>query len=133
MEILAESKKYIVFYEFESVILKIKKSKKEILIGDFYGEPQMALISEKEDFCAMCGCGIIVYYLHSPFIEYAYHKRTKQWKEWKRGKNEEIVWIENIKYISDSILEIKTVLGEKISINPYSFSVIENLYDRRKK
>ena len=36
MEILAESKKYIVFYEFESVILKIKKSKKEILIGDFY-------------------------------------------------------------------------------------------------
>ena len=27
MEILAESKKYIVFYEFESVILKIKKSK----------------------------------------------------------------------------------------------------------
>lgn len=41
MEILAESKKYIVFYEFESVILKIKKSKKEILIGDFYVNIQL--------------------------------------------------------------------------------------------
>ena len=60
MQVLTESKNYIVFYEFESVILKIKKSKKEILIGDFYGEPQMALISEKEDFYAMCGCGIII-------------------------------------------------------------------------
>ena len=37
MQILAESKKYIVFYEFETVILEIKESQQRILIGDFYG------------------------------------------------------------------------------------------------
>ncbi|NDO45332.1 hypothetical protein [Clostridium sp. MD294] len=121
MEILAESRNYIVFYEFESVILKIKKSKKEILIGDFYGEPKMALISEKEDFCAVCGCGIIIYYLHTPFIEYEYNKKANQWKEW--GRNNKIIWIESIKYIYDFMLEIKTESGKIIKINPYTLSI----------
>lgn len=121
VEVLAESRNYIVFYEFESVILKIKKSKKEILIGDFYGEPQMALISEKEDFCAVCGCGIIIYYLHTPFIEYEYNKKTNQWKEW--GRNNKIIWIESIKYIYGSMLEIKTESGKIIKINPYTLSI----------
>ena len=121
MQVLTESKNYIVFYEFESVILKIKKSKKEILIGDFYGEPQMALISEKEDFCAMCGCGIIIYYLQAPFMEYEYHKQTKQWKEW--GRNNETIWIESIKYIYGSMLEIETESGKIIEMNPYTLSI----------
>lgn len=121
VEILAESRNYIVFYEFESVILKIKKSKKEILIGDFYEEPKMALISEKEDFCAVCGCGIIIYYLHTPFIEYEYNKKANQWKEW--GRNNKIIWIESIKYIYDFILEIKTESGKIIKINPYTLSI----------
>ncbi len=70
MQILAESKNYIVFHEYEMVILKIKKLEKEILIGDFYGEPQMAVISQQETYCAICGCGVIIYYLQPPFIEY---------------------------------------------------------------
>lgn len=125
MKILTESKNYIVFYEFEAVILEIKESKDKILIGDFYGEPQMAIISEQEDFCAMCGCGVIIYYLQPPFMEYEYHKQTQQWKEWGRINQKEI-WVETIKYVNHFILEIETELGEIIRINPYTLSIVKN-------
>lgn len=127
MQILAESKKYIVFYEFETVILEIKESQQRILIGDFYGEPQMAVISENEHFCAMCGCGIIIYYLQPPFIEYEYHKQTNQWKEWGRTKQGEDIWVESIKCIDNCNLEIETELGQIITINVYSLSTVDVL------
>ncbi len=126
MQILTESKNYIVFFEFETVILKIKESGKEILIGDFYGEPQIAVISDDERFCAMCGCGVIIYYLQPPFIEYEYHKQTSQWKEWGRTKPDEDIWVENIRCINNFILEIETEFGKIIRINPYNLSIIEN-------
>lgn len=118
MQILAESKNYIVFHEYEMVILKIKKLEKEILIGDFYGEPQMAVISQQETYCAICGCGVIIYYLQPPFIEYEYHKKISQWKEWGREKQE--IWVKSIKCIDNHILQIKTESEECININPYN-------------
>lgn len=66
MNLLAESKHYIVYSEYETVILQIKESQRKIQIGDFYGDPQMAVISEDETFCVMCGCGVILYYLREP-------------------------------------------------------------------
>lgn len=126
MQVLAESKNYIIFFEFETVMLKVKESKEEILIGDFYGEPQMAVISEDEHFCAICGCGVIIYYLRPPFIDYEYHKQTNQWKEWGRVKSEEDIWVERIKCIDNFVLEMETELGEKIKINPYTLSIMKD-------
>lgn len=116
MSILAESKKYIIFNDYETVILKIKELNKEILIGDFYGDPQMAIISRNETICVMCGCGIIIYYLQEPFEKYEYNKQASQWREWGRTPGEEI-WVENIKFIDDKTLEIETENNELHKIN----------------
>ncbi len=54
MNILTESEHYRIYNEYENVIMEIKKSHKKIQIGDFYGDPQMAIISEDEKVCVMC-------------------------------------------------------------------------------
>lgn len=118
MQILAESKQYIVFNEYETVLLRIKESQQQIQIGDFYGNPQMAVISKNEKFCVICGCGIIVYYLQKPFEEYEYHKQTSQWKEWGRVKDNEI-WVESIKCVDDKIIEIEKENGEIVEFEVY--------------
>lgn len=118
MQILAESKKYIIFNEYESVILKFKKNNKLVQIGDFYGEPQAAAISENEEFCVIGGCGVIVYYLKEPFEEYEYNKFSPQWKEWGRIKENEI-WIDNLKCNNNKTIEIETENGDVYSISAY--------------
>jgi hypothetical protein len=115
MNLLAESKHYIVYNEYETVILQIKQSQREIQIGDFYGNPQMAVISEDEAFCVMCGCGAILYYLREPFKEYEYHIQTEQWKEW--GRSEKEVWIERIGCIRGKTVELITEYGQNIRMN----------------
>lgn len=92
-------------------MLEIKESQKTLQIGDFYGNAEMAIISEDEKFCAICGCGIIVYFFQEPFEEYEYHKETSQWKEWGRKKESEEIWIENIKIENEN--------GEVVVINVY--------------
>lgn len=115
MALLAESKHYIVYHEYESVIMEIKGTNREIQIGDFYGDPQMAIISDDEKFCVICGCGLIIYYLREPFREYKYDMLSEQWKEW--GRDEKVVWIESIKLVSGEIVEAVTEDGKKIRIS----------------
>ena len=76
---LAESRNYIITSEYETVNLEIKNRNQTIIIGDFYGDPCVALISEDETFCLVGGEGIIIYYL---FSEYQRNVSSKQWKEW---------------------------------------------------
>lgn len=115
MNLLAESKHYMVYSEYESVTMLIKATKKELLIGDFYGDPQGAIIAEDETYCIMWGCGVIIYYLSEPFKEYEYDIKTKQWNEW--GRDKPIVWIENIESINDETIRLMTDQGENITIN----------------
>lgn len=87
MTILCENKKYIVEYEYESVYLKEKSSDSYVCIGQFYGDPYDAILDKNNQFCVMCGCGIIVYYLNKPFVEYDYNKKVSSGKNsfvWKR-------------------------------------------------
>ena len=114
MNLLAESKHYAVYNEYESVILEIKGDNRKIQIGDFYGDPQMAIISEDENVCIMCGCGLIIYYLREPYMEYTYHTQSKQWSEWGRSETE--VWIESIKFVNGKTIEVLTEAGENITV-----------------
>lgn len=117
---LAESEHYAIISEFETVSLIDKATNTEIIIGDFYGDPEGAIIDTNERFVAMYGCGLIVYFLCPPFEEYTYDTKTKQWFE--IGRNEPIMWVEKVLQISDN--EIKMILGngknEIISINVHS-------------
>ncbi len=93
--VLLQNDNYIITHEFEVVSLTIKKVGKEVVIGDFYGDPTSAFISNDESYCVVGGCGIIIYYLKEPFIEFEYNKVSEQWKEVFRNPND-IWWIDNI-------------------------------------
>ncbi|MBL7934529.1 MAG: hypothetical protein JNM51_01820 [Bacteroidia bacterium] len=68
---LAESENYKVTSEYEMVSLHFKaKDRDPIYIGDFYGDPDSAIISSDENYVAMAGCGLIIYKLQEPFDEY---------------------------------------------------------------
>ena len=111
MYLLAESENYIVYSEYETVTMEIRESHRKIKIGDFYGDPEMAVISDDEKFCAMCGCGVIVYYFKDPFREYEYNVQTDQWREWNRNGD---VWFEDIRCINSETIELLKEGGEKI-------------------
>ena len=123
-EVLAESKKYVVSYEYETVSLQIKRKGKEIIIGDFYGDPTTAFISNDESYCVMGGCGLIIYYLKEPFMEYEYYKTTNQWKEIFR-KKDEIWWISRIEAGSsnDSVKFITNPTDDELRKCTYEIDV----------
>ena len=82
MNTLAESSKYKIEYEYETVFLI--HSAGQTVIGDFYGDPVAAVIDNDERWCAIVGCGLILYYLIPPFKPYEYDCMTKQWVEFHR-------------------------------------------------
>ena len=116
MNILAESDNYMIVNEYETVMLIIKASQKKVVIGDFYGDPDIGIISEDETICAMAGCGVILYFIKEPFIEWEYHKCNTQWIEWGREIGKEI-WVDNIRFINTKTIEILTENKEKIILN----------------
>ncbi len=93
--VLSQNDNYIITHEFEVVSLIIIKTKREVVIGDFYGDPTSAFISNDESYCVVGGCGIVIYYLREPFTEYEYNMVSEQWKEVFRNL-EDIWWIDNI-------------------------------------
>lgn len=101
--ILAESKNLLITNEYEEVFLNFKISNKKVYIGDFYGDPQAAAISNDESFCVMVGYGLIIYYIQEPFQEFSYNKSTKQWKELFREDGKE--WeIEDVEVMDNSTI-----------------------------
>ena len=105
MNLLAENEKIKIIGEHEKTFLINKKDGSKILIGDFYGDPQVAIIDKKERFCVTGGCELIIYYLSNPYEPYSYEKQTLQWKEMFRHGKE--AWVEDIKQIHDNIIEVK--------------------------
>lgn len=110
---IAESIHYEVYKEYETVLLKIKTSNKVVTIGDFYGDVEKAVISSKEKYCVMVGCGIIVYFLSEPFNPYEYDRKCSQWKEWHRTGN---IWIHDVTLENNDIIEIQMENGKKEKI-----------------
>lgn len=117
MKELAQSNNFKILYEYETVFLQRKDNDKLVVIGDFYGDPQVAIISKSEKFCIIGGCGIIIYYLKEPYERYSYNMRSPQWKEWGREDEDSTVWVNNIKYIDEEKVEIETEDSEKIVIS----------------
>lgn len=118
MEIMSESQKYQIINEYENVYLKIKKTLQQIFIGDFYGDPELAIISPNEEYCVIAGTGIIVYYLKEPFLEYKYTE-SAQWKEWGRKDKKSTIYVRDVSLLDDNRIEIETENGEKVIIDVY--------------
>lgn len=127
--IRVESKNFLVTNEYEKVFLNIKSNSRKVYIGDFYGDPQAAVISNDETFCVMVGCGLIIYFLQEPFKEFGNDKSTKQWKELFRESGQEW-WIESAEVIDDSTImftveEVDSQNGGKYKLKIDNFEIIK--------
>ena len=94
---LAESINYKVTSEYESVTLHFKSNnlKKSAYIGDFYGDPDCAIISWDEKYLVVAGCGLIIYRLVEPFNEVGVAKNSPQYSEFFNDV-EDIWWINGL-------------------------------------
>ena len=114
MKQMAESNNYLILNEYEKVFLKLKATSQLILIGEFYGDPDVALISDDETYCAVGGEGVIIYYLRDPFEEFSTnHKSSNQWKIW--GKYS---WL-----VSRKISDLKSPTGRTGSASRTSTAI----------
>ncbi len=120
MKQMAESNNYIILNEYEKVFLKLKETSQLILIGEFYGDPDVALISADETYCAVGGEGVIIYYLNSPFEEFSTrYKESRQWKTWGRDINEETMWVSEITQIDNEHIRVELENSETILLSIY--------------
>lgn len=118
MKQMAESNNYLILNEYEKVFLKLKATSQLILIGEFYGDPDFALISDDETYCAVGGEGVIIYYLGDPFEEFSTnHKSSNQWKIWGRGTNEETMWVSEIDQIDGKHIRVELEDSETILLS----------------
>jgi len=94
---LAESDKYSVTSEYEYATLHFKNrlSKKSVYLGDFYGDPNCAIISKDEKYLVVAGCGLIIYRLKEPFREYGNDDADDQYFEFFRHPSD-IWWINGL-------------------------------------
>ena len=104
MSLLAESEHYRVEHEFEVVTLHDLRHGRFVRIGDFYGDPEAAVIDQQERWVVMIGCGLILYYLHEPFLPYIYDKCNHQWVEMFRDPSD-IFWITSVKQVAADVLD----------------------------
>jgi hypothetical protein len=92
--VLARSKRYVVSHVFEVVFLR-EIGGRELVIGDFYGDPEAAIIDSQERWVVMVGCGIILYRLDGAFFPYEYGLKINQW--WEDYRNPpDIWWIDSV-------------------------------------
>ncbi len=94
---LTESAHYCIDHEFEDARLR-RIDGTDVKIGDFYGEPNAAIIDKDERWCAVGGCGLIVYRLREPFEAYDDDRQSVQWEEFYRSPPE-IWWIGSMEQI----------------------------------
>ena len=104
---LAESENYKVTSEYEYATLHFKNKVfgKSLYIGDFYGDPDCAIISRDEKYLVVAGCGLIIYRLKEPFTEYSGSENSTQYSEFFR-EPENIWWISEL-HQTDSDIDWK--------------------------
>ena len=100
---LTESAHYCIDHEFEDARLR-RIDGTDVKIGDFYGEPNAAIIDKDERWCAVGGCGLIVYRLREPFEAYDDDRQSVQWEEFYRSPPE-IWWIGSMEQIDAEIVK----------------------------
>ncbi len=111
---LAESRQYKITNEYETVCLEDKINHRKNVIGDFYGDPEGAFIDRNERFAVIYGCGIIVYFLHPPFADYAYSIQSDQWLE--IGRDHPIIWVHKVIQKDAESIEIFPEDGDSFTV-----------------
>jgi hypothetical protein len=96
MNVLFETDKLRIEYEFENAYLIEKTSGKELLFDDFYGDPKCGLIGVNNDWAIIAGEHLTVW------------RANKKKGQVLRIDNEELKWIHDIRLKTENVLEILT-------------------------
>ncbi len=118
-KILAVSENYKITHSFETVYLITQKNINlpySICIGDFYGNPEIAIIDRHEKWCITAGCGLIVYYLNEPFRSYSYNTKNAQYDEYYRDPSD-LWWIIDMIQITDTEILLTKEDGQQYLFN----------------
>lgn len=97
-------------HEYETVWLELKEHRR-IVIGDFYGDPKVAIFDAEEKWCAIGGCGLIIYFLEEPFESYSPQKTSIQYREFGRERPD-IWWVKEIDQIGASSIRVNLETGD---------------------
>jgi hypothetical protein len=119
--VLARSENFMVGYEYENAYLvsdRLAHRGGAVYLGDFYGDPYVALIDKEEKWCAVGGCGLVVYRIEEPFPNVDKHRPSTQWafiehrqpdrESLKQGTLEQDLWVDSLAQVGPSDLEIIT-------------------------
>lgn len=110
---LAHSAHFQVSHEYETVWLT-RKGERRTVVGDFYGDPEVAIIDAGEKWCAVGGCGLVIYFFEEPFEEYKCDQQSGQYFEVGR-KGEDAWWVKMIQQAGES--EIHVLLESGVTHN----------------
>jgi hypothetical protein len=94
-ELIAQSKNYKLFGEFETATLEGPGITQQLIVGDFYGDVACGCIDSNEKWCVVGGDSIVIYQIAAPFRNYGSIKKTDQWQElwrYETGWDPEIVY-----------------------------------------
>ncbi|WP_109439812.1 hypothetical protein [Acinetobacter haemolyticus] len=119
---LSQSKSYKIIHLYESAYIAPLQSSdinQYIEIGDFYGNPEVAIIDKNEKWCAVGGCGLIIYFIQEPFIPYQYDQESSQYFELHRNPPS-IWWITSLQQITTSKILITLESTEIWILDVYS-------------
>jgi len=95
-KILAESKNYKIVSEYEYITLHFKNAfNTTVYVGDFYGDPDCAIISKDEKYIVIGGCGLIIYFLKKPFVAFGSFSNENQYSEFFR-ETSDCWWISEL-------------------------------------
>lgn len=83
-EALARSARYLVQHEYEHATLTAADGRQASL-GEFYGDPAVALIDIHEQWCAVAGEGLVLCRLTQPFGQCAAYFREPGETVWITG------------------------------------------------
>jgi hypothetical protein len=83
---------------FESVWAYGSKLPGQLVVGDHYGDVTGAAVDDAERWCVTVGCGVIVYKLAEPWLEYNYDLETDQWWEMYR-EPEDMLTTRDVRFI----------------------------------
>lgn len=83
-EALARSARYLVQHEYEHATLTAADGR-QARLGEFYGDPAVALIDIHEQWCAVAGEGLVLCRLTQPFGQCAAYFREPGETVWITG------------------------------------------------
>jgi hypothetical protein len=85
--------------------------RERVVIGDFHGDPEIAIIDADQKWCTIGGCGLIIYFLEEPFENFLCEKISNQYQEIGCAAPDTL-WVKSIKQVGVSEIQITLESGE---------------------